>query len=1224
MLCAILVNSNASTAQPALNCGGVILPEPDNGLLQTCQSLNPNHAYYNQSLHVPYADGSVLLLPGANGTARTAATKTIRVSVHIWQDANGGGNYEDTPANRGSIINTLVHISNDHFTSPTLPSDPTEPLFTYLTAGRSAIQLTGIYFDADQAMYELTCDDGALLSVQAEALHPETKNSIKLHMVRPQCCIVTVIDPNTGQPVQAEAGGKATAPHYASGVSTMSQEVVTCGTGQTSITTQFAAFYYNHWSHELGHCLDLLHTYDGSELNNNQNLLTDVFWCGQQASWCPAVSCSQPYNWCPFSGNANCDPYASDLDNCHNNLMSNNHDNRSVTNLQLGRMHRSLSFSSAARFADGYNPIPFAPNNDPTIDVGMKLYQDLVIGANRTVTVKCRLEMVPQARIVIKPGGRLIVDGGTITTAAGYDQQWRGIVIESAGGPQTTNNNPPFFDNAGFLEIKNEGRIEHAQLGALVQGGAVIQVNGTPALFGGGFYNCGRAVDFEPFTNAANLSRFDFAEFQVDQDYMGQQALSDPRSQVRLTKVFTIPFRACKFSDLRTGITESHRLARGIEAFDSKFTVAACPNAALDCPPVQQFPCVFRGLDHGIHATQGVGGCAFTAFGAEFDNNVCGIYARGLQSFAVQRCSFEVGGSEATELSGNLDQFYWEGRHRGIFATSSHGFVIRENALTALSGGAPSEGIVVGYNHDWNDAVLLNTASGFERAYVGEGISASLNGDYVWTIGLQFLCNENAGNATNLFSRKANGATASEQFFHTIRSYQGTPALPSDNTFDNEPIGPPAYWDVEANTTYTGIKFTTRTGLGYTPVNNADIVSWFVPPGNLPGLCAQQGLGPGAWLAPQDLENAVQAHKLAYANSRYLYQQLIDGGSTDEVVTEITDAWPQDYLELRAYLLSKSPYLSIEALTEAMEKTGFPDAIRAEVCIANPEATQKDGFLKWLEFDCSQPLPAYLINSIKESWDIKTFRTDLEAGIAGHHAAMSWATANLVVWHTFNGTATAMRTAWQEVRTPAARYAEALLLMQEERYAEASALITAMPVEHELKTYSAAERVRMLAYIQLLADAKADNRTASELTTAEVELLSQLADDASDRPATWMNNLLCRYYELCSAPFTGGGGSSTPKRQRPPALVNEAPGSTVALRPNPAHAWVAVDHALAEAPVRASLAITDALGRTRDTRAISTQHGQTVIDLGGYEPGVYAVQLINAGSVKHSTKLVVQ
>lgn len=39
--------------------------------------------------------------------------------------------------------------------------------------------------------------------------------------------------------------------------------------------------------------------------------------------------------------------------------------------------------------------------------------------------------------------------------------------------------------------------------------------------------------------------------------------------------------------------------------------------------------------------------------------------------------------------------------------------------------------------------------------------------------------------------------------------------------------------------------------------------------------------------------------------------------------------------------------------------------MRAEVCIANPEATQKDGFLKWLELDADYPMPLDLIENIR-------------------------------------------------------------------------------------------------------------------------------------------------------------------------------------------------------------------------------------------------------------------
>ena len=217
-----------------------------------------------------------------------------------------------------------------------------------------------------------------------------------------------------------------------------------------------------------------------------------------------------------------------------------------------------------------------------------------------------------------------------------------------------------------------------------------------------------------------------------------------------------------------------------------------------------------------------------------------------------------------------------------------------------------------------------------------------------------------------------------------------------------------------------------------------------------------------------------------------------------------------------------------------------------------------------------------------------------------------------------------MRAAWQEVRTPAARYAEAMLLMQEKRFLEAMALITALPVEHELKTYGTVERARMLAYMQILAGALADDRAEHELTAAEVAQLGQLAANGSDRPTTWINNLLCRYYDQCTAPFTGGGGSSTPKARRSTALGQADPANLLSLRPNPANTWVAVDHLLAEAPDRAMLELADALGRIRASRPLSGLRGQTVLDLQGLEPGLYTVHLISSGLILDTLKLVVQ
>src|SRR5690606_4479614 len=94
-----------------------------------------------------------------------------------------------------------------------------------------------------------------------------------------------------------------------------------------------------------------------------------------------------------------------------------------------------------------------------------------------------------------------------------------------------------------------------------------------------------------------------------------------------------------------------------------------------------------------------------------------------------------------------------------------------------------------------NDVVWKNTATGMDRAFVGEGISVDLTNANA--IGLQFQCNTNNGNATNLMSRMANGDPFFLQQFHTIRGYQGDTDLAAGNTFDQSSSG----WDFEMTTT---------------------------------------------------------------------------------------------------------------------------------------------------------------------------------------------------------------------------------------------------------------------------------------------------------------------------------------------------------------------------------------------------------------------------------------
>ncbi|MBK7295977.1 MAG: hypothetical protein IPI91_04610 [Flavobacteriales bacterium] len=94
--------------------------------------------------------------------------------------------------------------------------------------------------------------------------------------------------------------------------------------------------------------------------------------------------------------------------------------------------------------------------------------------------------------------------------------------------------------------------------------------------------------------------------------------------------------------------------------------------------------------------------------------------------------------------------------------------------------------------------------------------------------------------------------------------------------------------------------------------------------------------------------------------------------------------------------MSKSPYLSTEALFETVSKNILPNAIVLEICLANPEATSKEGFVKWMEYEAPTPMPEYMLGVIEASWHSKTVRFYMEEAIGIHSSNMSHGTSILV------------------------------------------------------------------------------------------------------------------------------------------------------------------------------------------------------------------------------------
>lgn len=199
-------------------------------------------------------------------------------------------------------------------------------------------------------------------------------------------------------------------------------------------------------AHELGHSLGLLHTFPG--------LLDD----------CVGVPTNDPILL---------------YEHHSNNIM----DNRilpgySLSQCQIGRIHTVLSSgvgladTDDAQVRDHWTRLPglaptvptgqdvvIAANTTQTWNSIHNLRGDLYVQPNATLTINCRVGFLgPVAKIVVRQGGHLILDGGIINNYATSDRNDapQALVLQLGGNPATT---AADLDNTGLITIRNSSQL---------------------------------------------------------------------------------------------------------------------------------------------------------------------------------------------------------------------------------------------------------------------------------------------------------------------------------------------------------------------------------------------------------------------------------------------------------------------------------------------------------------------------------------------------------------------------------------------------------------------------------------------------------------------------------------------------------------------------------------------------------------------------------------------
>ena len=520
--------------------------------------------------------------------------------------------------------------------------------------------------------------------------------------------------------------------------------------------------------------------------------------------------------------------------------------------------------------------------------------------------------------ITVQPGGTLdLINGAHLTTWQGCPAptpgMWDGVKVLSSFDPE----GPPQQTWPGQVRMESGARIQNALVGVLCGEGDPANpgyVNSTPGTYGG---------VIETTDAVFENNRFDVVATQwVGNTGTPSSSLVPEPCQARLRFVNTTftttapllnadlypvahlrvadnqPFvHGCTFANELPTHTSSLEMGHGIDALNANLRVGPCLSGP--CLPGSDQGNTFRNLDHAIHAVATEGAPYSTIRDNTFTNNICGLYLKDLPGVDVRGNQLQMGAWDlGTGSYTNPDEEFWEGHHRAIFATGSNAFSIQDNSITRSPGNTtPCEGIVVGYTGAENEVVFRNNATDLDRAYVGEGESADVNGDPNLA-GLQFQCNTNMDNAVNFTSRKANGDQLNETR-HTIRGRQGTPTYSASNSFNGA-----LHFEVSTSAdALVYVEYSHTSGqvpATYTVQDPFNLDADYLQP-VLVNASLNCATDPPVWITGgsgtfTSVKPLLTSGKTEYGNLRYQYEQLIDGGNTDEVVQEIVDAWPQEIL----------------------------------------------------------------------------------------------------------------------------------------------------------------------------------------------------------------------------------------------------------------------------------------------------------------------------------------
>ncbi len=371
---------------------------------------------------------------------------------------------------------------------------------------------------------------------------------------------------------------------------------------------------------------------------------------------------------------------------------------------EIGQMHRALHVTSIKRCIspNTYFPnLPYIVDTFQLWDFNIRAYSDIIIENNGILELTCSLQMPQKAKIIVKNGGKLLVNGGIISSYGNY--LWQGIEVwGNKDLSQYTES------NQGVVELKNGATIENARCAITTcqkdTDGNILwnYTGGIIHAKDANFINNRKAIEFLSYHNIlpngreiANSSYFYNCTFETNAQLSDPGTL--PETFVSLYDVKGVKFLGCTFQNTApTSVYYTKHRGNGITSVDASYEVKPlCLNPYI-YPCTKYQPNTFQNLYYGIDASNTNPAITLTINGNNFDNNHRSIFLKGINNATITKNNFDVGAS----IGNNIRELPNEGEvcellkpSYGVYLKECSGYKVEENNFSTTHDG--HTGIIV-------------------------------------------------------------------------------------------------------------------------------------------------------------------------------------------------------------------------------------------------------------------------------------------------------------------------------------------------------------------------------------------------------------------------------------------------------------------------------------------------------------------------------------------------